>query len=247
MNSLTKRAFTSASIVFLAINTTMQASVSWGPWWEMPGHPVLERHIGQTPEPGTESSKVQGEVIYREFEYPAVLSVTPGKDIVLKNQRVAAGTSIFVIPWDKGVRCCLKGTERYPCTAHPSGCTAVTCFFDNDRDGFLEKAMSPRGMLSAKKIKVPYTVDTIAAKPRDVSDWSSNFFQREIVYQGSAGGVLRLLYREYLDSLAREAFSQELTYELSADDPTVVSVKSARIQVLSAGNEGISYKIIRGF
>ncbi len=57
---------------------------------------------------------------------------------------------------------------------------------------------------------------------------------------------MRLLYREFVNDMAREAFSQELTFDLAAG-PMMVSVKGARIEVIKAGNEGIEYRVLQGF
>ncbi len=63
----------------------------------------------------------------------------------------------------------------------------------------------------------------------------------ELLYQGSGGGVLRLLYREYSNSLARDAFSQELSYDLESTGPTTIFFRGCEIEILEAGNRGIRY------
>lgn len=68
----------------------------------------------------------------------------------------------------------------------------------------------------------------------------------EILYQGAAAGVLRLMYREYTNELARPAFAQELTYDLAGAMPLEVAVQDARLEVLAAGNDGIRYRILKG-
>ena len=67
------------------------------------------------------------------------------------------------------------------------------------------------------------------------------------MYQGAGGGILRLMYREYRDDMARPAFSQELTYDLEAEGVTLISFQDARIEVHSAGNNGIEYTVLSGF
>lgn len=66
----------------------------------------------------------------------------------------------------------------------------------------------------------------------------------EILYQGVGGGVLRLAYREYTgDELARPAFAQEVTYDLTPEGPTEILFKGARISILSAGNTELRYRV----
>jgi hypothetical protein len=86
----------------------------------------------------------------------------------------------------------------------------------------------------------------IAGAPLSVSHCSSlgpTGFRREIVYSGVSRGVLSLLYREYTDGLARPAFTQQLTYDLSDGDE--IGYKGARFKVLKATNTSIRYVVLK--
>lgn len=67
-------------------------------------------------------------------------------------------------------------------------------------------------------------------------------FTAEMVYSGLAGTVVRALYREYTDNLARPAFTQELQYDLGAD--SVIAYKSIRVRVLAATNSALRYSVL---
>ena len=54
--------------------------------------------------------------------------------------------------------------------------------------------------------------------------------------------TVTLVYREFKDSFARPAFTQELKYDLSQD--RVIGYKGARFEVVNAGNTEITYKVI---
>jgi hypothetical protein len=71
-------------------------------------------------------------------------------------------------------------------------------------------------------------------------------FKSELVYQGVAASALRLLYREYSESLVRPAFQQDLTYTMAEDGPTEVGFRSLRLEVLGADNLGIRYRVLSG-
>ncbi len=58
---------------------------------------------------------------------------------------------------------------------------------------------------------------------------------------------MRVAYREYSDNFARPAFYQEVNYELNPTGTTTVNFKGVEIEVLNATNNGISYKVIKGF
>ena len=73
--------------------------------------------------------------------------------------------------------------------------------------------------------------------------YSSKGFKRELVYQGAMKSVVSILYREFINDLARPAFSQDLKYDLADGD--VIAYKGARFQIIKAGNLGITYKVIK--
>jgi hypothetical protein len=74
---------------------------------------------------------------------------------------------------------------------------------------------------------------------------NSTNFKQELIYNGKSGNIARFLYREYSGTLARPAFSQELTYDLS--ESTTIGFKKVRIEVLGTTNTSITYKVISGF
>lgn len=69
----------------------------------------------------------------------------------------------------------------------------------------------------------------------------SGSFEAELVYAGISNETIRLLYREYLDGLARPAFTQELTYDLK--ESREIDFKSLRLEVVKAGNSRIEFRV----
>lgn len=67
-------------------------------------------------------------------------------------------------------------------------------------------------------------------------------FRTELVYNGRAGSSIKILYREYSKDMARPAFSQELTYDLSDSD--IIRFRKFRLKVISADNEQIIAKVL---
>lgn len=72
-----------------------------------------------------------------------------------------------------------------------------------------------------------------------------NCFKKEIVFTGKTGNSIKFLYREYIENLARPAFTQELQYDLS--ESNVIGFKGMRIEVIKATNTNIEYKILSDF
>lgn len=68
-------------------------------------------------------------------------------------------------------------------------------------------------------------------------------YRKEIVYSGVTGKSISLLYREFSGDLARPAFSQNLTYDLSAGDE--IGYKGARLRIASATNTAITFEVQR--
>ena len=67
-------------------------------------------------------------------------------------------------------------------------------------------------------------------------------FQAELVYSGKSNDVVKLIYREYLDGIARPAFTQELEYDLKESNE--IRFKSILVEVLEATNSGIRFKVV---
>ena len=70
-------------------------------------------------------------------------------------------------------------------------------------------------------------------------------FQQQLLYEGKVGRELHLSYREFRGDFARPAFTQDLSFDLGEGD--VVGAKGARIEVLSATNTEIQYKVLQPF
>ena len=70
-------------------------------------------------------------------------------------------------------------------------------------------------------------------------------FRRHLIYTGKSGSILHLVYREFINDLARPAFSQDLNFDLS--EGRVIGFKGAQFEIAAATNTTITYKMITGF
>lgn len=70
-------------------------------------------------------------------------------------------------------------------------------------------------------------------------------FKKELVFNGKTGNSLKFMYREYVEDLARPAFTQELQYDLA--EGSIIGIKGLRIEVIRATNISIEYKILKTF
>ena len=67
-------------------------------------------------------------------------------------------------------------------------------------------------------------------------------FESGLTYSGKAGTVLKIVYREFSNDMARPAFTQDLQYDLSESD--TIRFRQLAIKVLHATNQEISFKVL---
>ena len=71
-------------------------------------------------------------------------------------------------------------------------------------------------------------------------------YRQTLIYNGSTGdSVIRVGYREYSENMARPAFSNEITYDLS--DSRIVGYMNARLEILDVSNTEINYRVLSYF
>ena len=86
--------------------------------------------------------------------------------------------------------------------------------------------------------KLEYT-ETYAPVPK------KDYFKQEFIYNGRVGNALKFIYREYVDDVARPAFTQDLQYDLA--ESKIIGFRGLRIEVVSATNTNIEYKVLSHF
>jgi hypothetical protein len=74
---------------------------------------------------------------------------------------------------------------------------------------------------------------------------SENHFQQTLIYNGKSGSKINVAYREFSGSVARPAFSNAVEYDLS--DSSVIAYKGARVRVIEATNESITFELLSNF
>jgi putative lipoic acid-binding regulatory protein len=106
---------------------------------------------------------------------------------------------------------------------------------DSDNDGLLDELHN-----SGYSGKVVPPV-----KVRWKSDRDNTYgMKRELIYQGLDGDTLRLNYREFIDDLARPAFSQTTEYNIS--ESSTLQFRGVTVDVHQADNETITYTVLSG-
>lgn len=75
--------------------------------------------------------------------------------------------------------------------------------------------------------------------------YSVNTFQQTIEYTGRSGDILKFTYSEFSDGYARQAFTREFQVDLGQGK--VAAYKGAVIEIESATNASITFKVVRNF
>ena len=180
---------------------------------------VTSRGVTSFPDLGSEASARPGEAIYANFNYDEVRVAK----LTAPVQPIEYGS-----PWPAGTILYEMVNGKY---CFPDG---SKCFEDSKERGYFKKAgRNPR---TQKIIDVPYSAETVRLHASDQG------FRAELIYEGVGGGVLRLGYREFVDDMARPAFSQLITYDLAPGEPTIIAFQELTFNVLSANNMSIRYK-----
>lgn len=88
------------------------------------------------------------------------------------------------------------------------------------------------------KERIKYTKNTY-------HDTSKDYYKQQFIYNGKSGSTLKFTYREFINDLARAAFTQELQYD--TNESSTIGMKGLRLEVLKTTNTNIEYKILSNF
>ena len=131
-----------------------------------------------------------------------------------------------------------SGKDTVACTVG-SGSLEGTCLIDKDGNGEFDRHR-PRGAAMSSKLKspLPYRPAAPLASPD-----AAGSFRQTLVFLGITDKVLRIVYREFAEDIARPAFSDDLTFTMSGSYPETIAYKDLVIDVLGVSNAGIRYVI----
>ena len=183
---------------------------------------ITRRREISIPEFGEVSKVRPGEAMYANYNYDAVTIARPTKEIIwdpMSDSRLHPGTALYKMINGKFCRESGKGP----------------CWEDADGDGDLDRVGKDPESDKNMKVDLPYELIEVQL------DASSEGFRSELVFQGIADGVLHLAYREFVDDMARPAFTQILSYDF--EGPTTIAFQTLEFEILEAGNMGIRYKV----
>jgi hypothetical protein len=189
---------------------------------------------GKFPDTGQKTVVSVGQVMVSKYDYLAQSGATLRDSVSgsfwMGRNELAAGTKL--------VGAISSGETVY---CHPPARLGAPCLKDTNSDGAFDHAstMNAYGYLVNEVVIPPASYHTGNKAIKDG-------FKYELLYQGLDNGVVRIAYREYTESLARPAFSQNLTYTLNTGN-TQIRFRDVLATIHSADNNEIVYTVNAGF
>lgn len=139
----------------------------------------------------------------------------------------------------------ISGTKTkatcFPGTAADIIARYDACLVDQDDDGMFDHvALKMRYKYFPLKENVKYEIIEAEASKVEMPD-----LKVEVLYQGLNKGSIKISFREFMKDIARPAFTQDISYDLSPSGTTEIAFKELRIEVIKATSTGITYKVLK--
>jgi hypothetical protein len=107
-----------------------------------------------------------------------------------------------------------------------------------------DSVLQLKGGRVGKDYSTPEVVAQRAFVPTPYLDGiSADAIRWELIYSGRSADEVSLSYREYTGGLARPAFYQDLTYDLSTSNRVVF--RSIELEIVEASNAGVKFRVLR--
>lgn len=198
---------------------------------------------GQIPSLSTPTKASVGSPIYTQFNYWSRTGLHLDDPITAR-----VGLGRVLIPKGAVLNVTQIENEKAYCTEDRTyidpltGPYKISCLVDRNGDGRFDIVKAAPGFIwFESKLDTP----AMFGSGEDVRQ-SADSKKMELIYQGYASKTVKLTYREFVNDMARPAFFQEASYEVSSF-PAEVNFKNVRLKIIDAGNNGITYEVLTGF
>jgi hypothetical protein len=220
---------TTLGILFLSIFITGCTSIS---------APLQLIKKGEYPGINNVVTKSVGEAIYEDYNYTttkgALLKTNINESYMLGKIEMLVNETLIARQTSKGdAYCSTRKVYIDPIVGAYDG----ACFFDYDNNLTFEKAFVPSIKLGATSI-LDYEASYEVVEIKTVMKG----FKTQLLFQGLIGDELKLEYREFSNDLARPAFYQNVSYDLSTTK--TLTFKGIKLEILNIDNNGLTYKVI---
>jgi hypothetical protein len=192
------------------------------------GAPALaETKVGMEPPVGVERTATIGSPVVEKFRFDAVKVGMADSDVVKRtltgNITIRAGEPLYQV----------QSKARYKACSQSGPCA-----LDDDGDGTFDR-IALDDTVAALRLKEPVRYQIKDA----VAPSSNGNFKQVVSYLGVSGDTLRLSYREFLNDMARPAFTEELTFPITKTYPQGVAFKDVKMTILGINGMGLRYRL----
>lgn len=189
-----------------------------------------------TPSVGLDATATVGSTVYQRDHYRVLPAYTLTEPVVAKiifaRVDLPAETRLLPIESKTKLKACAVGSiEQYRAKIYQG------CLMDDDGDGKFDR-VAGNEIQSGKKLDHP-----IAYKQSEYVEPSPESVKQVVIFLGSTKDTLRLSYREFVNDMARPAFTEEYTFPLSPSFPQPVAFKDVKMEVTGIDGGGLHYRI----
>jgi hypothetical protein len=189
-----------------------------------------------TPEKGLESVATVGSNVYVHQKYRAAKSYAISESvqakIIFARVDLPAGTQLMQIESKTKLKACAASTmEAFAAKLY------LGCMMDDDGDGAFDR-VAGNEVQGGKKLPHP-----VRYTESEYVDTAPGSLKQVLIYLGSTKDTLRLSYREFVNDMARPAFTEEYTFPLSSTYPQPVAFKDVKLSVTKIDEAGLHYKL----
>ncbi|MBB5985619.1 hypothetical protein [Sphingobium lignivorans] len=111
------------------------------------------------------------------------------------------------------------------------------CLYDDDGDGSFDR-YGANELQGGKKLK-----NSIPYRASEFIEPTSDSIKQQVIFLGSTKDSLRLSYREFINDMARPAFTEEYIFPLETAFPQIIGFKGVKLTISAINRAGIHYTV----
>lgn len=187
-----------------------------------------------TPAVGAPATATVGSTVYQRDHYRVLPAYTIAEPVVAKivlaRVNLPADTRLLRIESKTKLKACaVASIEDYRNKLYQG------CLMDDDGNGTFDR-VAGNEIQGGRKLDHP-----VAYKNSEFIEPSPDSVKQVVIFLGSTKDTLRLSYREFVNDMARPAFTEEYTFPLSATYPQPVAFKDVKLTVTGIDGAGLHY------
>lgn len=192
---------------------------------------------------GENSSATVGSPIWEHYRYEGTMGVIIDGAISanwgsVDSVNLPAGSGLFIIR-DRRLKACRDRITYSSLPGAPS--IWAKCLVDSEDDGKFDKVIyTADGFAKRVDPPVPYHRGVV-----EISGDGGSNFRKVIIFSGVGDGTLRFSYREFVNDMARPAFTEDLTLPLGTTFPQDIAIKEQVFSVLKLDGMGLHFRRIK--